>query len=76
MVIILNAITDLKRLAWDGYTAFRHCSPLDPDFQTHFFFRWEMELEKDAALVELQSYQCPDGLLCMTIRGILETCAR
>lgn len=76
MAYIFNAIMDLQSLAWDGYTTFRHCSPLDPDFQTHFFFTWEMWAMGTDAIVQLECDQCPEGLLRTPIRDILEACAR
>lgn len=55
MAFILNAIMDIESLVWDGYNTFRHCSPLDPDFQTHFCFRWEMELCATEPMVDVQT---------------------
>lgn len=76
MVYIFNTIMDLQSLTWDGYTIFRHCSPLDPDFQTHFFFKWEMNFKGTYALVQLQCEECPEDLLCTPIRDILQACVR
>lgn len=55
MVFILNAIMDIESLVWDGYNTFQHCSPLDPDFQAHFCFRWEMELCATEPMVDVQT---------------------
>lgn len=74
MCFVINAFTDLECLTWDGYTTFQHCSPLDPDFQTHFFFRWKTFTH----LVRLQYslVGVPHGLQYMSMRNILDTCAR
>lgn len=76
MVLVLNTITDLRDLVWDGYSTFRHCSPLDPDFQTHLCFRWDMDRGDDIALVRLWDTQADHELLSLSTRDILETCAR
>lgn len=76
MVLVLNTITDLRDLVWDGYSTFQHCSPLDPDFQTHLCFRWDMDRGDDVALVRLWDTQAEHELLSLSTRDILETCAR
>lgn len=45
--IIYLLTTSVTELIWDGDITFQHCSPLDPDFQIHFFYRW---MEKVAEL--------------------------
>lgn len=76
MVLVLNTITDLRDLVWDGYSTFQHCSPLDPDFQTHLCFRWDMDRGDDVGLVRMWDTQSEHELLSLSTRDILETCAR
>lgn len=73
MVLVLNAFIDLRDLVWDGYSTFQHCSPLDLDLQTHFSFRWNMEEFSDGALVSMVD---ANAELSLSLRDILETCAR
>lgn len=76
MVLVLNAIIDLRNLVWDGYSTFQHCSPLDLDFQTHLSFRWDMDSFYSNPLVRMFDAEAEHELLSLSLRDILETCAR
>lgn len=78
MIFILNIITDLRGLMWDGHDTFQHCSPLDPDYKTQFCVRWGLEHYTDYnnTLVDIRFAYLPRVLENISIRDIFETCAR
>lgn len=76
VVFLLKVTIDLWDLVWDGYSTFQHCSPLDLDFQTHFSFRWNMESYFSSALVRKFGAKAEHEYLSLSLRDILETCAR
>lgn len=81
MILVLNVITSFESLIRDGYTTFEHCSPLDPDFQTHLRLRWEprpppMHFTEAFSKPVLLEWHNVDKLFYPPIRDILVACVR